>query len=46
MYWSHTDPATYERWLHEAGFNLVWSRFVPEGDGGHTLVLAQRRADG
>jgi SAM-dependent methyltransferase len=46
MYWSHADPATYERWLQQAGFGVVWSRFVPEGDGGHTLVLAQRRGDG
>ncbi|MBC8075677.1 MAG: class I SAM-dependent methyltransferase [Chloroflexales bacterium] len=41
MYWSHADGATYERWLHEAGFTVCWARFVPEGDGGHTLVLAQ-----
>jgi SAM-dependent methyltransferase len=41
MFWSHADGATYERWLGEAGFALIWARFVPEGDGGHTLVLAR-----
>ena len=44
MYWSHADQETYERWLREAGFSVLWTRFVPEGDGGHTLVLA-RAAD-
>jgi hypothetical protein len=24
----------------EAGLTPVWDRFVPEGDGGHGLVLA------
>ncbi len=42
MYWSHADEATYLRWLAEIGFALEWTRFIPEGDGGHTLVLARR----
>ncbi|MBN1484351.1 MAG: class I SAM-dependent methyltransferase [Chloroflexia bacterium] len=42
MYWSHADQATYERWLGEAGFVILWTRFIPEGDGGHTLVLAKK----
>jgi SAM-dependent methyltransferase len=41
MYWSHADRETYERSLQEAGFSVIWTRFVPEGDGGHTLVLAR-----
>jgi SAM-dependent methyltransferase len=40
MYWSHEGADTYLRWLDGAGFTVVWHRFVPEGDGGHTLVLA------
>ncbi len=43
MYWSHADAATYRTWLDEAGFERCWDRFVPEGDSGHTLVLARRR---
>ncbi len=42
MYWSHADEGTYLRWLGEIGFDVQWTRFIPEGDGGHTLVLAQR----
>lgn len=40
MYWSHEGADTYLRWLDDAGFTVVWHRFVPEGGGGHTLVLA------
>jgi hypothetical protein len=41
MYWSHMDRATYERWLMESGYEILWTRFVPEGQGGHTLVMAK-----
>lgn len=41
MYWSHADGATYLTWLEETGFEVRWMRFVPEGRGGHTLVLAK-----
>lgn len=41
MWWSHEDTATYLRWFEEAGLRVLWSRFVPEDDGGHTLVLAR-----
>ena len=41
MAWSHADEATNIRWLQEAGLHIHWTRFVPEGDSGHTLVLAQ-----
>lgn len=40
MYWSHADRATYVTWLEETGFNVLWTRFIPEGTYGHTLVLA------
>lgn len=41
MCWSHADEATYRAWLVDAGFEVLWTRFVPEGEGGHTLVLAR-----
>ena len=41
MFWSHADVETYKQWLQESGFSVLWSRFVPEGKGGHTLLLAQ-----
>ena len=40
MYWSHADRATYVAWLEQTGFEVLWTRFIPEGTGGHTLVLA------
>jgi cyclopropane fatty-acyl-phospholipid synthase-like methyltransferase len=42
MFWSHADVKTYESWLTESGFKLRWSKFIPEGDGGHQLILAQK----
>jgi len=42
MYWSHADAATYRAWLEECGFSILSERFVPEGEGGHTLFLAQK----
>jgi SAM-dependent methyltransferase len=42
MCWSHADEATNLRWIEEAGLHVHWTRFVPEGDGGHTLVFAQK----
>ncbi len=44
MYWSYADTATYQQWLLEQGFEICWTRFVPEGNGGHSLLLAQRPA--
>jgi SAM-dependent methyltransferase len=43
MFWDHADTATYLRWLEAAGLAPIWHRFVPEGDSGHTLVLARAR---
>jgi SAM-dependent methyltransferase len=42
MYWSHADRDTYLAWLKEAGFEVLWTRFIPEGDSGHTLVLGKK----
>jgi 2-polyprenyl-3-methyl-5-hydroxy-6-metoxy-1,4-benzoquinol methylase len=39
MYWSHADRDTYVRWLEGTGFSIVWVRFVPEGEGGHSLIF-------
>jgi cyclopropane fatty-acyl-phospholipid synthase-like methyltransferase len=42
MFWSHADQATYVAWLEDSGFAISWTRFIPEGAGGHTLLLAKR----
>ncbi len=42
MCWSHADEATNVRWIEEAGLHVHWTEFVPEGNSGHTLVLAQK----
>jgi len=42
MYWSHADEGTYLNWLQEIGFVIQQRQFIPEGEGGHTLLLAQR----
>jgi cyclopropane fatty-acyl-phospholipid synthase-like methyltransferase len=43
MFWDHADTATYLRWLTAARLEPVWHRYIPEGDSGHSLILA--RAD-
>ncbi|HEX8289844.1 MAG TPA: class I SAM-dependent methyltransferase [Pyrinomonadaceae bacterium] len=42
MFWSHADAETYKRWLTDAGFRLICEKFIPEGSGGHSLMLAQK----
>jgi SAM-dependent methyltransferase len=42
MFWDHADADTYLKWLHDDGFEVLWHRYIPEGDVGHTLVLASR----
>ena len=42
MYWSHADLPTYQEWIEECGFEMMWSKFVPEGEGGHVLVMARK----
>ena len=34
------DTGTYLRWLHSAQLTAVWQRSIPEGNSGHTLILA------
>ena len=40
MYWSHGGEEDYCRWIIEAGLEIRRCEFVPEGGGGHSLVLA------
>jgi cyclopropane fatty-acyl-phospholipid synthase-like methyltransferase len=42
MYWSHADLPTYQKWLVDCEFEMMRSRFVPEGEGGHVLVMARK----
>jgi cyclopropane fatty-acyl-phospholipid synthase-like methyltransferase len=45
MYWSHADVATYKQWLHQLHIELLAEHFVPEGDGGHSLLIARKSAE-
>jgi SAM-dependent methyltransferase len=40
MFWDHADTDAYLRWFREAGLDVVWHRYIPEGNTGHTLILA------
>lgn len=42
MLWSHEGEETYIKWISETGLDVLWKRFVPEGESGHTLILAQK----
>jgi ubiquinone/menaquinone biosynthesis C-methylase UbiE len=46
MYWSHADPEIYRKWLGDLGFEIVWETFLPEGDGGHPVILAKKQTTG
>jgi hypothetical protein len=41
MFWDHADTGTYLRWLSAAQLTPIWDRYVPEGNNGHSLILAQ-----
>jgi SAM-dependent methyltransferase len=41
MFWGQADTATYHRWLQAAGLTPIWNRYIPEGDSGHSLILAE-----
>ena len=41
MFWDHADTATYLHWLQAAQLRPIWNRYIPEGNSGHTLVLAE-----
>ena len=38
----HAGTDDYVGWLTDAGLDVVRHEFVPEGDQGHSLVLARR----
>ena len=40
MFWDHADTGAYLRWLRAARLTPVWHRHIPEGNVGHTLILA------
>ena len=40
MFWDHGDTRAYLEWFTDAGLAPRWDRFVPEGNSGHTLILA------
>jgi len=42
MRWSHEGKETYVQWISETGLRILWARFIPEGESGHTLVLARK----
>jgi hypothetical protein len=37
---SGEDPGRYLQWLQAARLTPLWHQFVPEGNSGHTLILA------
>lgn len=41
MFWDHADTASYLRWFTAARLEPVWHRYIPEGDSGHSLILAR-----
>jgi hypothetical protein len=41
MFWDHADTATYLRWLRAEQLSPLSSRYIPEGDSGHNLILAR-----
>jgi hypothetical protein len=41
MFWEHADTDTYLRWLQAARLTPQWRRYIPEGDSGHSLILAR-----
>jgi SAM-dependent methyltransferase len=41
MFWDHADTASYLRWLTAARLEPVWHRYIPEGNAGHSLILAR-----
>jgi SAM-dependent methyltransferase len=42
MYWNHADTPTYLQWFTAAGFEVANQQWIPEGEGGHTLLLVRK----
>jgi SAM-dependent methyltransferase len=45
MAWSHMGRETYLEWLSRAGLTVEREAFLPEGEGGHTALLARSNSD-
>src|SRR5437016_13818275 len=45
MYWSHADVGTYKNWLNQYRMTLIAEHFVPEGDRGHSLLIARKNIE-
>ena len=41
MFWEHAGLGSYLSWLDEARLAPIWDRYVPEGQSGHSLILAR-----
>jgi hypothetical protein len=41
IFWDHADTASYLDWLTSARLTPIWHRHVPEGQSGHSLILAR-----
>jgi ubiquinone/menaquinone biosynthesis C-methylase UbiE len=41
MFWDHAGTADYLRWLQAARLKPIWNRYIPDGNSGHTLILAK-----
>ena len=41
MWWSHPAADAYREWLTSAGLTIEHDEFVPEGNGGHQLLVAR-----
>jgi SAM-dependent methyltransferase len=41
MFWDHPSPEVTFAWLADAGLEVIHHEYVPEGDVGHTLVVAR-----
>jgi hypothetical protein len=43
MFWDHGDTGSYLLWLAATRLEPVWHRYIPEGNSGHSLILARAR---
>ena len=41
MFWDQADTGTYLAWFEAARLTPLWHRYIPDGDSGHALILAQ-----
>ena len=41
MFWEHAGTASYLCWAASGAAQAPWHRHVPEGDSGHSLILAK-----